>query len=412
MQAQIDAIWRAKSGMVLATLIRLLRDVDLAEEALAQAFLAAAQDWPRTGLPANPAAWLISAGRFRAIDQLRRMARHRGGMQEAAMLHGASTDDAPQPLDLLALIFTCCHPALPQDAQVALTLRSLCGLTTEEIAAAFLQPVPTVAQRISRAKALLKSRSIPFEVPSDPNPRLGPVLAVFYLVFNEGYLAHQGDTLLRPDLSALAISLTRDLHALLPDSEVKGLMALMLLGTARQRARIRGGELVPLSAQDRSLWDQGQIAEGLALLDAAFASKQVGPYTLQAAIAALHASAPRFDATDWAEIAALYGVLLRLAPSPIIALNRAVAISMDKGPTQGPAAALKVIGPLVSGALASYAPAHAAMGEMLAQNGEPQAAIMALRTAQSLTAQVQTQAHLQRRIDALAGGLGDEPKIS
>lgn len=399
MQAALDALWRAKSGMVLATLMRLLRDADLAEEALNDAFLAAARDWPHMGVPTNPAAWLISAGRFRAIDKIRRKARFASLAADMALMTDISSEDTPQPMDLLALIFICCHPALPQDAQVALTLRSICGLKTEEIAAAFLVSAPTMAQRISRAKALLKDRRIPFEVPPDISPRLGPVLAVIYLVFTEGHSAHGAGNVLRPDLAALAVSLARDVHNLAPDAEVKGLLAQMLFGTARQRARLDAqGDLVLLADQDRSLWDGVLIAEGLALLDAAFATGHIGPYVVQAAIAALHVSAPCAAQTDWAEIAALYTLLQRLAPSPIVALNRAVAM----GAAKGPAVALPLIAPLVGGALARYAPAHGAYGEVLAQLGQIAPALAALRTAFDMSPQPQQRRHLQRKMDMLA----------
>ncbi len=398
MQDLLDTLWRAKSGMVLATLIRLLRDVDLAEEALHDAFAAAALDWPRVGLPENPVAWLISAGRFRVIDRLRRRARLDAVAGDLARAAESSTEDTVQPLDLLALIFTCCHPALPQDAQVALTLRSLCGLTTEEIARAFLVPTPTMAQRITRAKALLKGRAIPFEVPADLAPRLGPVLAVIYLVYNEGYQSRSNAGLLRPDLCALAIGLARDLVALLPDPEVVALLALMLFGAARQAGRLDGaGDLVPLADQDRSQWDRAMIAEGLALLDAAFATKTIGPYTLQAAIAALHASAPSLAQTDWTQILALYSLLMRLAPSPIVALNRAVAF----GAAKDPSGALDLIAPLIAGDLAGYGPAHAARGELLAQLGQWDAARIALQCALDLTKQPLLRRHLAARLLAI-----------
>ncbi len=389
--------------MVLATLTRLLRDGDLAEEALHDAFAIAASDWPRYGQPANPTAWLISTGRFRTIDKIRRRARHSALVAEMALGQEGSTDDAPQPLDLLTLIFICCHPDLPQDAQVALTLRSLCGMTTEEIAAAFLQSTPTMAQRIYRAKALLKQRRVPFELPTDIFGRLGPVLAVIYLVFNEGYGAHSGDDLLRPDLSALAISLARDLQVRLPHPEVTTLLALMLFGAARQGARMDAmGGLVALADQDRTKWDRAKIDEGLALLDAAFATKQIGPYTLQAAIAAVHVSASSFDQTDWAEILALYSVLARLAPSPIVSLNRAVALGAAKGPNRGPERAVNLVEKLVAGPLALYGPAHAALGEMNFQLGRFSAATRALTCARDLAGQSALRRHLESRIKIIA----------
>jgi len=403
MQAALDTLWREKSGAVLATLIRLLRDVDLAEEALAQAFLAAASDWPRSGLPANPTAWLISAGRFRAIDQIRRNQRQRAHAADLAPLLNEAGDDAAQPMDLLALIFTCCHPALSQDAQVALTLRSVCGLTTEEIAAAFLLRTPTMAQRISRAKAQLRDGAIAFEMPNDLNARLGPVLAVIYLIFNQGYGAPASPALIRPDLAAQAIALARDVHALRPDAEVKGLLALMLFGAARQGARLDdAGEVVLLADQNRALWDAGQIAQAQALVDAAFASGQVGPYVLQAAIAALHAAAPTYGETDWPQILALYTVLMRLAPSPIVALNRAVALGAARGQDQ----ALALIEPLVAGPLASYGPAHAALGTVLGQLGHKARAAMAFRAALDVTTAPPLRRHLQRQIAAQGAEFG------
>lgn len=402
MTGALDSIWRRDRRRVLATLIRLLGDFDLAEEALHDAFLAAAQRWPLEGVPANPSAWLISAGRFRAIDKLRRRARFTAAAADLALTLSDSTDDAARPDDPLRLIFTCCHPALTPEAQVALTLRTLCGLTTEEIARAFLVRTPTVAQRITRAKARLKDVRVPYELPeaSEMPARLDPVLRVIYLMFNEGYSAHAGPDLLRADLSDQAIALGRELLALLPDAEVMGLVALMLLTRARQAARQDAkGEIVLLADQDRSLWDRGLIAEGAALVERAFATRQIGPYTLQAAIAALHATAPTAGQTDWAEILALYTVLQRAAPSPVVALNRAVALAM----VQGPGAALDLIAPLAEGPLAGYAPAHAAQAEMLHRLDRQPEAVVALRRALALTAQGPEQRHIQGRIAALEG---------
>ena len=402
MSSTLDSIWRRDRRRVLATLIRLLGDFDLAEEALHDAFLAATQTWPQDGVPANPSAWLISAGRFRAIDKLRRRARFTAAAAELALTLSDSTDDTARPDDPLRLIFTCCHPALTPEAQVALTLRTLCGLTTEEIARAFLVRTPTIAQRITRAKARLKDDRVPYEVPEpgEMPARLDPVLRVIYLMFNEGYSAHAGPDLLRADLSDQAIALGRDLLALLPDAEVMGLVALMLLTRARQAARQdTEGAIVLLADQDRSLWDRGLIAEGSALVERAFATRQIGPYTLQAAIAALHATAPTADQTDWAEILALYTVLLRAAPSPVVALNRAVALAM----VQGPAPALALIAPLAQGPLEAYAPAHAAQAEMLEHLDRRAEAASAFRKALALSAQEPEQRHILGRIAALEG---------
>jgi RNA polymerase sigma-70 factor (ECF subfamily) len=333
-QETVDTIYRAESRAVLATLIRLLGDFDLAEEALHEAFRAALEQWPREGVPANPRAWLVSAGRFKAIDQIRRYARF---VPFDAELHDRPAEDAGHLLaagvedDRLRLIFTCCHPALAPDAQVALTLREVRGLTTEEIAAAFLVPAPTLAQRIVRAKSKIRDARIPYEVPAAAElpSRLAPVLRVVYLVFNEGYAASAGETLTRHDLSAEAIRLGRLLVDLLAEPEVVGLLAPMLLHDARRAARTSpDGELVLLGEQDRSLWDRAQIAEGVALVERALASRRFGAYTLQAAIAALHAEAPSAGETDWVEIVARYDVLLGVEPSPIVGLNRAVAVSM------------------------------------------------------------------------------------
>lgn len=404
MTEPLDGIWRRDRRRVLATLIRLLGDFDLAEEALHDAFLAAAQRWPAEGVPANPSAWLISAGRFRAIDKLRRRARFTAAAADLALTLSDSTDDAASPDDPLRLIFTCCHPALPPEAQVALSLRTLCGLTTEEIARAFLIRTPTVAQRISRAKARLRDDRIPYAVPEPAElpARLDPVLRVIYLMFNEGYSAHSGPDLFRADLSDQAIALGRDLLTLLPDAEVMGLLALMLLTRSRQAARqAADGSVVLLADQDRSLWDRRLIAEGSALVERAFATRQIGPYALQAAIAAVHADAATADQTDWSEIVALYTVLMRAAPSPVVALNRAVALSMLRGPD----AALALIDPLVGeGPLEGYAPAHAARAEMLERLDRPAEAAAAFRRALDLTAQEPQRRDLARRIAVLLDG--------
>src|SRR5882762_4125380 len=340
----VDAVYRSESRRVLATLIRLLGGFDLAEEALHEAFAAAVERWPREGMPANPRAWLVSTGRFKAIDAMRRLARFDASQAElAGRLEAETIRTVPAEAediedDRLRLIFTCCHPALPPDGQVALTLREVCGLTTEEIARAFLTTPPTLAQRIVRAKAKIKDARIPYEVPSESElpERLDAVLRVVYLVFNEGYSASSGQSVTRLDLSGEAIRLGRLLVELLPEPEAIGLLALMLLQESRRAARTSPeGELVLLSDQDRSLWNRDQIAEGSALVQRALASRRVGPYALQAAIAAVHADAPSADATDWNEIVGLYDVLSRADPSPVIELNRAVAVAMRDGPAAG-----------------------------------------------------------------------------
>src|SRR5438105_6686887 len=337
---RIDEIYRSDSRQVLATLIRLLGDFDLAEEALHDAFMAALERWPNDGMPRNPRAWLVSTGRFKAIDRVRR----RVSFDAAVSRFGEADDTVVPPLpdydddsvpdDRLRLLFTCCHPALSPDAQIALTLREVCGLTTEEVARAFLTPPPTIAQRIVRAKAKIRDARIPYEVPSrsDLSARLDSVLHVTYLVFNEGYLASSGSALTRPDLSCEAVRLARLTLELLPDPEVIGLLALMLLHESRRAARTSpDDELILLEDQDRSLWNRDQIAEGIALVEAALGSRRVGPYALQAAIAAVHAEAPNAAATDWPQIVGLYDILLRVDPSPVVELNRAAAIACAMG---------------------------------------------------------------------------------
>lgn len=406
MREQVEAVYRAESRRVLATLIRLLGDFDLAEEALHDAFRAALEQWPRDGLPANPRAWLVSAGRFKAIDGIRRRARFTALEDVAAEVEAIPDERAPWETqsvedDRLRLVFTCCHPALAQDAQIALTLREVCGLTTEAIASAFLVPAPTLAQRIVRAKAKIRDARVPYEVPGagDLPQRLDAVLRVIYLVFNEGYAASSGEALTRPDLSAEAIRLGRLLAGLLPEPEVLGLLALMLLHESRRPARTSAeGDLVLLEEQDRSLWDRAHIAEGEALIERALGSRRFGPYTLQAAIAAVHAGAPTAAATDWAQIVALYDMLARVEPSPVIELNRAVAVAMRDGPEAGLAL---VDALLAGGALAEYRLAHAARADLCRRLGRLPEARSAYERALSLTRQAPERRFLERRLAEL-----------
>lgn len=383
LRAQLDAVYRAEGGRILATLVRLLGDFDLAEDAMHDAFNAALRRWPVEGFPKNPRAWLISAGRFKAIDAMRRRTRFDASQQEIAdTLHG----DAPAarggaddelPDDRLKLIFTCCHPAIAPDARAALTLREICRLTTEEIARAFLTSAPAIAQRIVRAKAKIRDQRIPYQVPSGAElpERLGAVLTVIYLLFNEGYSASAGPSLTRVELSAEAIRLGRAMLELLPEPEVIGLLALMLLHESRRAARVSAaGELVLLEQQDRSTWNHGLIREGVALVERALATRRFGPYTLQAAIAAVHAEARTPEETDWRQICALYAALLTVQPSPVVELNRAVAIAMH----DGPAAGLALIDALLArGELRDYHLAHAARADLcrrLGRNDEARAA--------------------------------------
>ena len=403
---KVDAIYRSDSRRVLATLIRLLGDFDLAEEALHDACRAAVEQWPREGVPANPRAWLVSTGRFKAIDALRRRARFDASLGELAERLAAGDTTAPEPEELeddrLRLIFTCCHPALPPDAQVALTLREICGLTTEEIARAFLTLAPTVAQRIVRAKAKIRDARIPYQVPSrdELGERLDAVLHVIYLVFNEGYSASLGESLTRADLSGEAIRLGRLLLELLPEPEVMGLLALMVLHESRRAARTSpSGELVLLNDQDRSLWDRGQIAEGVALVRRVLASRRFGPYALQAAIAAVHAEAPTAAATDWAQIVGLYDVLVRADPSPVIELNRAVAVAMRDGPLAG----LVLIDALLAGGeLAEYRFAHSARADLCRRLGRTVEARASYERALELTRQETERRFLERRLAEVA----------
>ena len=403
----IETIYREESRRVLATLIRLLRDFELAEEALADAFAAAVTTWPQQGLPANPRAWLVSAGRFKAVDKIRRRRRFDVAAEELAReLDVESGDPAAHDVeeledDRLRLIFTCCHPAIAPDAQVALTLREVCGLTTEEIARAFLVGAPTVAQRIVRAKAKIREARIPYQVPdrNELPERLDSVLRVVYLVFNEGYSASSGETLTRHDVSGEAIRLGRLLLELLPEPEAQGLLALMLLHESRRAARSTpDGEIVLLDDQDRTLWDGALIAEGTALVEQALASRRFGPYTLQAAIAAIHANAPASHETDWAEITALYDLLARLQPSPIVELNRAIAVAMRDGPQAG-LTLLEAI--LARGELADYHLAHSARAELCRRLDRREDARASYEKALSLARQEPERRFLARRLAAL-----------
>ncbi|AOE86624.1 RNA polymerase subunit sigma-24 [Pseudomonas sp. TCU-HL1] len=405
LRQQVEAIYRSDSRRVLATLIRLLGDFDLAEEALHDAFIAAVQQWPRDGIPTNPRAWLVSAGRFKAIDGLRRRARFDASKRHLVeeLEEAASAFEGGEDLedDRLRLIFTCCHPALPADAQVPLTLREVCDLKTEEIARAFLSTPSTIAQRIVRAKAKIRDARIPYQVPAlaELPERLDNVLRVIYLVFNEGYSASSGDSLTRTDLSAEAIRLARLLLELLPDPEVMGLLALMLLHDSRRAARAtEDGELILLDDQDRSLWNQAQIAEGLALVTQALASRRVGVYLLQAAIAAVHAQAADAARTDWGQIVGLYDVMLRLVQSPVVALNRAVAIAMRDGPASG----LQEVDALLEGGeLRDYHLAHAARADFCRRLGRKAEAAEAYRSALALVRQEPERRFIEKRLREL-----------
>jgi len=407
----IERVYRAESRRVLASLIRLLGDFDRAEEALHDAFVAALQQWPEAGIPANPRAWLVSAGRFKSIDSARRAARFdasRAAITDQLELRHAAQpelDDESLDDDWLRLIFTCCHPALSPDARIALTLREVCDLTTEQVARAFLSTPPTIAQRIVRAKSKIRDARIPYAIPTraDMPERLDEVLHVIYLVFNEGYAATSGDAVVRADLTREAIRLARLLVELLPgEGEVSGLLALMLLHDSRRRAReTASGEIALLGEQDRRLWDRAGIDEGIALVERAMRSGRIGPYAVQAAIAALHAESPSADETDWVQIAGLYDVLLRIEPTPIVELNRAVAIAMRDGPAAGLAL---IDGILRRGELASYHLAHSARADLLARLGRRDDALEAYKRALGLATLEPERRFLERRIGEVGGG--------
>jgi RNA polymerase sigma-70 factor (ECF subfamily) len=402
----VDEIYRSDSRRVLATLIRLLGDFDLAEEALHDAFAAALDRWPRDGVPENPRAWLVSTGRFKSIDAMRLSARLDASRSDLADTFGGGPsepdlDNAVED-DRLRLIFTCCHPALPPDAQIALTLREVCGLKTEEIAAAFLVSPTTIAQRIVRAKGKIRDARVPYEVPAaaDLPPRLDSVLHVVYLVYNEGYSASSGASLTRTDLSGEAIRLGRLLAELIPEAEVLGLLALMLLHESRRAARASpDGEIVLLDDQDRARWNRAQIAEGTKLVERALSTRRFGPYALQAAIAAIHAEAAEAGQTDWWQIVALYDVLLRADPSPIVALNRAAAIAMRDGPETG----LVLIDELLrQGDLADYQFAHSARADLCRRLGRIDEARASYERALTLTRQEPERRFLTKRIRELS----------
>jgi RNA polymerase sigma-70 factor, ECF subfamily len=413
-RARLDVVYRTEAGRILATLIRMLGDFDRAEDAMHDAFNAALRRWPVEGVPANPRAWLISAGRFTAIDALRRRTRFDASQQEIAeTLHSdesaataaavAIAFDDELPDDRLKLIFTCCHPALAPDARAALTLREVCGLTTEEIARAFLTSASTIAQRIVRAKAKIRDECIPYQVPSGAElpERLGAVLAVIYLLFNEGYSASSGPSLTRVELSAEAIRLGRVMLELIPEPEVIGLVALMLLHESRRAARVSvEGELVLLDQQDRSTWNHESIREGIALVERALATRRFGPYTLQAAIAAVHAEARTPEATDWRQICALYAALLTMQPSPVIELNRAVAVAMHEGPASG-LALIDAI--LARGELRDYYLVQAARADLYRRLGHREEARAAYEQAHALAKSEPEQRYLEKRLRELGG---------
>ena len=402
-QETVEAIYRTESRRVFATLVRLLGDFDLAEEALSEAFRAALEQWPAEGVPDNPRAWLVSTGRFKAIDAIRRRARFDPLEEDHAETLAAEEAPDAEPIedDRLRLVFTCCHPALAHDAQVALTLREVCGLTTEEIARAFLTPAPTIAQRIVRAKSKIRDARIPYEVPGAKElpERLDTVLRVIYLVFNEGYSASSGASLTRADLSGEAIRLARLLIDLLPEPEALGMLALMLLHESRRAARTApSGDLVLLEEQDRRQWNRELIAEGVALVERALATRRFGAYTIQAAISAVHAEAARVSDTDWRQIVGLYDVLARVDPSPVVELNRAVAVAMR----DGPAAGLALVDPLLKrGGLADYHLAHAARADLCRRLGRKAEARASYERALTLARQEPERRFLTQRLAEL-----------
>lgn len=403
----VDAVYISDSRRILATLIRLLGDFDLAEESLHDAFMAAMEQWAEAGVPANPRAWLVSTGRFKAIDKMRRRTRFCASLEDALEhLQSEAFDPAQwdgQHLedDRLRLIFTCCHPALPPDAQISLTLREVCGLTTEEIARAFLTRAPTIAKRIVRAKAKIRDAKIPYEVPAlaDLSDRLDSVLQVIYLIFTEGYAASSGASVTRADLSEEAIRLGRLLVDLLPEAETLGLLALMLLQESRRATRVTpDGEIALLEEQDRSLWDKKLIDEGRGLTERALATRCVGPYTLQAAIAGVHAEAKEAISTDWAQIVGLYDVLLRAIPSPVIELNRAVAVAMRAGPAIGLALIDEILG---RGELHDYYLAHSARADLCRRLHRTAEAVESYKRALHLARQEPVRRFLERRLREL-----------
>jgi RNA polymerase sigma-70 factor, ECF subfamily len=404
---KVEEVYQSESRRVLATLIRLLKDFDLAEDALHDAFAAALVQWSRDGVPANPRAWLVSTGRFKAIDHLRRRAKFDASLTNLAEQLNAETVENPELEntdvndDQLRLIFTCCHPALSPDARAALTLREVCGLTTEEIARAYLSSPPTIAQRIVRAKAKIRDAHIPYQIPSrsDLPERLDTVLQVIYLVFNEGYFASSGESLTRADLSGEAIRLGRLLVELLPEPEGVGLLGLMLLHESRRSSRTASnGELILLADQDRSMWNQKQIAEGSSLVQRALSTRRFGSYTLQAAIAAVHAKAPEANATDWSQIVSLYESLMRLEPSPVIELNLAVAVAMKDGPQAG----LEIIERLLNeGELSEYHLAHSARADLCRRLGKNREARASYERALELTLQEPERRFYEKRLREL-----------
>ena len=406
---QVAELYRTESRRVLATLVRLLGDFDLAEEALQEAFRAALEQWPREGLPRNPRAWLVSTGRFKGIDDVRRRGRHEALLAAVAQetreatLDPEGLDDETLQDDQLRLIFTCCHPVLPQDGRIALALREVCGLTTEEIARAFLVPPATMTKRIARAKDRIRKERIPYEVPSRSElaNRLAAVLQVVYLVYNEGFVTTAGQALSRRDLAEDALYLGRLIADLLPDPEAIGLLGLMLLHESRRPARADArGDVIPLEDQDRSLWNHEFIEEGISLAHRALLSGRFGSYTLQAAIAAVHAVAPSVAATDWGQIVRLYDMLLETGPSPVVELNRAIAVAMRDGPSAG----LALIDALLeNGELADYHPAHAVRADLNRRLGRNDEAAASYRRALTLARQEPERRFLKKRLAEISG---------